>query len=86
MSNPGVLTLSNKEISPTKSFRVEDNLGEAVHFHYNDIRVDMSISELLYLADVNNEAVYDLLGLDKFNMDDYDPDFLNSVSERNNRY
>ncbi|MCC8164131.1 MAG: hypothetical protein LIO86_13450 [Lachnospiraceae bacterium] len=81
MSNPGVITLTEKEISPTKSFRVEDNLGEAVHFHYNDIRIDLSIRELLYIADVCDDTIHDLVPAKNFRPDEFDNDFLNQISQ-----
>lgn len=81
MSNPGVITLTQKELSPTKSFRVEDNLAEAIHFHYNDIRIDLSIAELMYLAKESDDIIYDLVKAKNFNLDDYNQDFLNDYSQ-----
>lgn len=81
MSNPGVITLMEKEISASKSFRVEDNLGESIHFHYNDIRIDLTIPELLYIADVCDDTIYELVKADHFNLDDYDGNFLNTYSQ-----
>lgn len=81
MSNPGVITLTEKEISPSKSFRVEDNLGEAVHFHYNDIRIDLTLKELMYIGKVCEETIYDLVKAKDFSMDDFDGDFLNEYSQ-----
>lgn len=81
MSNPGVITLTEKEISASKTFRVEDNLGESIHFHYNDIRIDLTIPELLYIADICDDTIYDLVGADNFNLDDFDGNFLNEYSQ-----
>lgn len=81
MSNPGVLTLTEKHMSHKMSFRVEDNLAESIHFHYNDIRVDLTIAELNYIASVCDETIYDLVHADGFNLDDFDCDFLNSISQ-----
>lgn len=81
MSNPGVLTLTKKSISADKSFRVEDNLGESIHFHYNDIRIDLTIKELLYLSKICDYAIYELIRAENFNLDDFDGDFLNRYSE-----
>lgn len=80
MSNPGVLTLTKKQISPKRYFRVEDNLGEAIHFHYNDIRVDLTIRELLLIAKECDRAIYDLIPEKNFHIEDYDGDFLNRYS------
>lgn len=81
MSNPGVITLTEKELSPSKSFRVEDNLGEAIHFHYNDIRIDLTIRELLYLARICDDTIYDLVKAEDFCLDDFDQNFLNEISQ-----
>ena len=80
MSNPGVITLVEKRISPKRSFRVEDNLGESIHFHYNDIRIDLTVNELLYLAEQNDVAVYDLIKAEGFRLNEYYGDFLNRYS------
>ncbi len=80
MSNPGVLTLTSKQISPKRYFRVEDNLGESIHFHYNDIRVDLTIRELLLISKECDRAIYDLIPEKNFHIDDYDGDFLNGYS------
>ena len=80
MSNPGVITLTEKEISASKSFRVEDNLGESIHFHYNDIRIDLTISELLYIADICDDTIYELVKAKNFNLNDFDGTFLNEYS------
>ena len=76
MSNPGVLTLTEKRITHRRSFRVEDNLGESIHIHYNDIRLDLTIRDLLKLAEICDETIYDLVRAEGFNLDEYDEDFL----------
>lgn len=81
MSNPGVITLIEKNINAKRHFRVEDNLGEAIHFHYNDIRIDLSIQELLYIARENDNALYELIEAEGLDLDEYDPDFLNEYSQ-----
>ena len=32
------------ELTPTK-FVIEDNIGESIHIHYRNIRVEMSVSD-----------------------------------------
>lgn len=81
MSNPGVLTLTQKSISADKQFRVEDNLGESLHFHYNDIRIDLTIKELLYLSEICDKVIDELVDADNFHLDDFDGDFLNRYSQ-----
>ncbi len=81
MSNPGVLTLTHKSISADKNFRVEDNLGESLHFHYNDIRIDLTVKELLYLSEICDQVIYELIDAENFRLDDFDGDFLNKYSQ-----
>ena len=80
MSNPGVITLSQIKISDRKKFRVEDNLGEAVHLHYNDIRVDLSVKELLYLGDEADKVILDRVHAEGFDLSLFPGDSLLFVS------
>ena len=82
MSNPGVITLTEKKIGLNKTFRVEDNLGEAIHFHYNNIRIDLTVRELYQVADICDETIYDLVKADNFDLDEYDGDFLMEHSKK----
>ena len=48
MSNPGVIELFNfayRYRSGNHSFRIEDNIGEAIHLHLDNIRLDLSVKE-----------------------------------------
>lgn len=81
MSNPGVIILAEKKLSNRKTLRIEDNLGEAIHLHYGEFRVDLSIQELLYLAEAVEESVNLLLQECGFKCDEYSPQFLNKFSE-----
>lgn len=60
MSNPGVVTLSSirTNIGP---FRVEDNIGEAIHLHLGEFRYDLSIKELLLLSNEIEQAVQEMM-------------------------
>ena len=44
MSNPAVFEL-NKTIIKNNIFTIEDNIGEAIHFHIGLVRFDLSIKE-----------------------------------------
>lgn len=54
MSNPAVICLA--EVSGTKanqkSIRIEDNLGESIHIHIDDHRLDLTIEEFAILSDI----------------------------------
>jgi hypothetical protein len=80
MSNPGVIVLVEKKLNSTENFRIEDNLGEAIHIHYANIRIDLSIKDLLYIADVAADSVNILLKESSFNINDYDINFLNEYA------
>lgn len=74
MSNPAVMLLASlKEISgfPYR-FEIEDNVGEAIHIHYKDIRLDMTIQEFHELADALRGIFTDLVGNEKFHIEDFD--------------
>ena len=51
MSNPSVITLVNVRLpDSSKSLRIEDNLGESIHIHFGDLRLDLSVSEFKQLS------------------------------------
>lgn len=76
MSNPGVITLSELKIKSGGGFRVEDNLCESIHLHYKEIRIDLTINELLQLSDICENCIKDMIPVKDFNLDDYDNAFL----------
>ena len=75
MSNPGVLRLATLNILPNFPYRfeIEDNIGEAIHIHYKDIRLDLSIAEFkdLYMKAV--QMMEQLVDNDIFRVKDFDP-------------
>ena len=81
MSNPGVLTLAEKRLTNGKKIRIEDNLGESIHIHYASARIDMTIKELIYLADVCEKSLEDLIPVEGFDLSDYDDQFLEKYSK-----
>lgn len=81
MSNPGVLILTEKSLGRGNSFRVEDNLGEAVHFHYKNMRIDLSIKELYRISEICDDSIYKLVDAKGFDMDDFQEDFLLDQSQ-----
>lgn len=50
MSNPSVCSLASVNIAGNQ-FRVEDNLGEAIHIHYGRLRLSLSISDYFKVTD-----------------------------------
>lgn len=62
MSNPGVILLSehNKRGGSFQKLRVEDNLGESIHIHLDDYRVDLTLEEFKVFSDLIWQALVEL--------------------------
>ena len=55
MSNPGVIFLNTSKVYVDRiicgdRLWIEDNIGEAIHIHYRNMRFDFTIEEFLQLA------------------------------------
>ena len=82
MSNPGVRYLAKRRLSNGVEFRVEDNIGEAIHLHYgSEIRLDLSIADFLELDKVCNASLNDLLAHTGFKTQYFDPVFLEMCAD-----
>lgn len=82
MSNPGVIYLAKKQLTNGVEFRIEDNIGEAIHFHYgNEFRLDLTVNEFLSLEEVVDNSVNNLLATTGFNASNFDPIFLDMFSK-----
>jgi|SRR5690554_1522585 len=79
MSNPAVIYLSEFWTSKGECFRVEDNIGESIHLHYANLRFDITIEELFSLSNLMKDVVEQLIEVDSFNIDNFDPVFLKNV-------
>lgn len=55
MINPGVVTLASlndfEYVKFPYRFCIEDNIGESIHIHYKDIRLDLTVAEFSELAE-----------------------------------
>ena len=55
MINPGVVTLASlngfEYVNFPYRFCIEDNIGESIHIHYKDIRLDLTVEEFSALAE-----------------------------------
>lgn len=79
MSNPAVIMLTN---SPTKSggrFKVEDNIGESIHIHYDNFRIDLTINEFLSFSELIEKSLISLINNSTFNLNNFDPSFLHDI-------
>ncbi len=84
MSNPGVIELFGFRFannSGTHSFRVEDNIGEAIHIHFDDIRLDLTVKEFHKLVDDTLEAITANVDVKGFDAGKCDPLFLFEVAQ-----
>lgn len=87
MSNPGLIKLVSifKKKGHLNRLEVEDNIGESIHLHLNNIRIDFSVSEFLEFSnkckDIHNEY------LKKRNIDGLklDSSFVFKISEHLNK-
>lgn len=79
MSNPGVVTLAAIKHFPYR-FEVEDNIGEAIHIHYKDIRLDLTINELVRLARDMEGAFNEIIDVEGFSCRDFDPVNLSEMA------
>lgn len=78
MSNPAVITLINASSKKGrfKRFVLEDNIGESIHLHIDNMRVDFTINEFLSFADMIRNSLKDLDILHGYNIDSFDEHFL----------
>ena len=81
MSNPGVITLCNDFLENGNNIRIEDNIGESIHLHIGEIRIDFSINEFLDYEELFIEAINNLIDVRTFNIQDYDIKFLTSIAK-----
>lgn len=85
MVNPGVVKLLSeddlKKIEINHRFEIEDNIGESIHVHYHNLRLDFdntNFSELVYKV---HQVVDEVINVDAFRSKEYDPLFLMTISE-----
>ena len=80
MSNPAVIMLTNTTTKSGGRFKVEDNIGESMHIHYDNFRIDLTIKEFLEFSEVIEESLVNLLNNKRFNINNFDPSFLHDIS------
>lgn len=81
MSNPGVIMLSECTTLKGESFRVEDNIGESIHIHHGDFRLDFTIKEFIEFSEMIEESLSSLIDVEGFNLSELDPVFLDAIGE-----
>lgn len=62
MSNPGVILLAEHKKSGGcfEKLRIEDNLGESVHIHLDDFRIDLTLNEYQSFSELIWQALVEL--------------------------
>lgn len=75
MSNPAVLKLASGKVGTSKVW-LDDNFGESIHLHIDDMRVDMNVSEFSVLYDDLCDILNDLSGIENIDFKTIDPVFL----------
>ena len=85
MSNPGVIELFGfgyRNNSGNHSFRVEDNIGEAIHFHFDNIRLDLTVKEFRAFADDMLDTITDIVNVKGFDARKQDPLWLFEMADQ----
>ena len=82
MSNPAVIILVDVRTKSGGSFRVEDNIGEAIHIHYDNMRIDFSVAEFLRFCEAVEESLNQMVTVDSFSASLFDPLFLHQISSK----
>lgn len=84
MSNPGVIELFGfgfkDNFGGSHFFRIEDNIGESIHFHFDNIRLDLTVEEFREFADDMLDAITNILNVKGFDAKKYDPLFLFDIN------
>jgi len=78
MSNPGLILLAQTQCLDgfVKRFQIEDNIGEAIHIHIDNLRIDLTVAELLEFAELIGTSIDNLRLLGKYSVRHFDPMFL----------
>ena len=82
MSNPGVITLANggSNKGKFKRFVIEDNIGESIHLHIDNMRIDFTINEFLTFSKTIREALDASDFLCGYKLSQFDEHFLKECS------
>ena len=84
MSNPGVIVLNSANCRGTnfKRFQVEDNIGESIHIHVDNIRFDFTIEEFLSLSKAIEVCLRDQYLLKDYSLSELDLHFLSEIAPK----
>lgn len=82
MSNPAVIKLNKKNIGKSHVW-LDDNFGEAIHIHIDDIRVDLSTREFENISEKISNIINELIGVEGFDCSSIDPIYLDVMLRKN---
>ncbi|AGF78800.1 hypothetical protein UWK_02260 [Desulfocapsa sulfexigens DSM 10523] len=83
MSNLAVITLADasKRKGDIKRFVIEDNIGESIHLHIDNMRVDFTIKDFLEFTKFIRSSLKELNLFQKYQLEKLDPHFLFEMSD-----
>lgn len=84
MSNPGVIKLASNN-NYNHHLWVDDNIGESIHIHYDQFRIEMSIQEFERTCDDVEKVVEELIEIEGFDFKEFDKRFLESIGNINGK-
>lgn len=82
MSNPAVTTLCRTTVSGLPMW-MDDNIGESIHLHIGDVRVDLSNKEFSNMYDDICDALNNLVGVEGFDCHYINPVYMEDMLWRN---
>ena len=77
MSNPGVISLAS---NPKLELKIEDNIGEAIHIHYRNIRLDLTIAEFEKLSTCMENVIDGIVSVNNLSCSDINTKELVKIS------
>ncbi len=77
MSNPGVISLAS---DLKAGLKIEDNIGEAIHIHYKNIRLDLTVKEFEEISNCMNDVIDGLIPVENFTSKNINPENLVQIS------
>lgn len=83
MSNPAVITLEDASNAKgkIKRFVLEDNIGESLHLHIDNMRVDFTVNEFLAFTKMIRSSLEELDFLSPYTIDNFDEHFLKECAD-----
>lgn len=75
MSNPSVFELLNETINGN-NVTIEDNIGEAIHVHFGNLRLDLTVQEFFNIAEQLKEVLREIVILPNDDIANYDYNFV----------